>query len=131
MSEQGAEQRLDSWLWAARFFKTRALARKAVDGGHVEVNGVAAKPARRLAVGDRLDIRTPGGHFTVDVEALSAQRRPAAEARALYEETPESRAARERAAAERRQQRTSVVFDRERPDRRKRRAYIRFHRGED
>lgn len=128
MPDRNEHQRIDAWLWAARFFKTRSLARKAVVGGHVVVNGVAAKPAKSIAAGDRLAIRTAAERYMVDVMALAAQRRPAPEARALYRETPESRLARERAALERRQGRAAVVFDSERPDRRQRRAYIRFRR---
>lgn len=121
-------QRLDRWLWAARFFKTRSLARRALGAGKVELNGARAKPAKTVAPGDTLTIRCPAGTFTVVVQALNEQRRPAREAVALYEETPASATAREREAAERRARRAAVVFDRERPDRRARRAYIRFRR---
>lgn len=121
-------QRLDRWLWAARFFKTRSLARKAVAAGHVELNDQPAKPAKAVAIGDRLTIRTPAGRYVVHVVALSERRGPAAEARALFRETPESEAAREREALERRQRRAEVTFDRGRPDRRQRRASIRFRR---
>ncbi|MDZ7830001.1 MAG: RNA-binding S4 domain-containing protein [Halofilum sp. (in: g-proteobacteria)] len=128
MADANDSQRLDSWLWVARFFKTRSLARKAVTGGHVTVNGANAKPARAVGAGDRLAITTPGGRFVVDVLALAAQRGPAAEARELYRETVASREAREKAAEEHRQRRSGVVFDRERPDRRQRRAWIRLRR---
>lgn len=121
-------QRVDRWLWAARFFKTRALARKAIDAGKVEVNDARAKPARNIGVGDRLRIGTPAATFEVVVDALNRQRRPAAEARQLYTETEESRIAREREAEARRERRAAVVFDRGRPDRRERRASIRFRR---
>ena len=89
-------QRLDKWLWAARFFKTRSLAATAVDGGKVKWNGRPAKPAHPVKPGDVLEIGAPGGHFVVRVLALNEQRRPAPEARALYDETPDSLAARER-----------------------------------
>lgn len=121
-------QRVDRWLWAARFFRTRALARKAIDAGKVEVNGARAKPARTIGVGDRLRIGTPAATFEVIVDALNGQRRPAPEARQLYTETEESRVAREREAEARRERRAAVVFDRGRPDRRERRASIRFRR---
>ena len=121
-------QRIDRWLWAARFFKTRALARKAIDAGKVEVNGARAKPARNIGAGDRLRIATPAATFEVAVDALNTQRRPAPEARQLYTETEESRVAREREAEARRERRAAVVFDRGRPDRRERRASIRFRR---
>ena len=87
--------RLDKWLWAARFFKTRALASEAIDGGHVRLNGNPVKPAREVKPGDRLDITAAEQHWTVDVVALNEQRRPAPEARQLYAETPESLARRE------------------------------------
>ena len=124
-------QRVDRWLWAARFFKTRRLASEAVKAGRVEVNDARAKPARNLEPGDCLQVSTPAATYTVVVRALNMQRRPAPEARLLYEETPESRVAREREAAERRARREAVVFDRARPDRRQRRAAIRFRKHRD
>jgi len=94
--------RLDKWLWAARFYKTRALATEAVNGGRVHVNGQAAKPAKGVKEGDRLEISVGQSRFVVDVLALSDKRGPAAEAARLYAETDESRVARERAAELRR-----------------------------
>lgn len=94
--------RLDKWLWAARLFKTRALAAVAVTHGRVEVNGQPCKPARELKPGDRLRLRQGNEERLLDVLALSAVRGPAAAAQALYAETAESIAARERAAAARR-----------------------------
>lgn len=95
--------RLDKWLWAARWFKTRALAAEAVAGGRVLVGGQTAKPGRELRPGDRVELRQPGWPpRALLVRALSAVRGPAPAARALYEETPESLAARERAAEARR-----------------------------
>jgi ribosome-associated heat shock protein Hsp15 len=87
--------RIDKWIWAARFFKTRSAATEAVAGGHVKVNGARAKPSREVAVGERVEVRTSADRWTVDVRALADRRGPAAAARALYEETPESAAARE------------------------------------
>lgn len=89
--------RLDKWLWAARFFKTRALAAEAVDKGSVLVNGQAAKRSRELRSGDALQLRGTGGAppFTCRVLALSAQRGPAPTAQTLYEETAESQVARQ------------------------------------
>lgn len=87
-------QRIDKWLWAARFFKARSLAAAAVDGGRVKWNGQQVKPARELQPGDRLDIAVGEARWTVIVQGLSAQRRPAPEARLLYEETAESAARR-------------------------------------
>ena len=92
---------MDKWLWAARFFKTRALAARACDLGRVESNGHPAKPAREVRVGDRLKIRTESNVYEADVLALSEIRGPAAAARALYLETPASAAAHARAAEER------------------------------
>lgn len=86
--------RIDKWLWAARFFKTRSLANQAIEGGHVKLNGQAVKPARELRIGDSLDIVAGGAHWTVTVRGLNEQRRPAVEAQQLYEETPESSARR-------------------------------------
>lgn len=94
--------RLDKWLWAARFFKTRALAAEEADRGRVQVNGANAKPAREVRVGDRIRLRQGVIERTVDVLALSSIRGPAPVAQALYKETAESTAARERAAAARR-----------------------------
>lgn len=128
-TRQGS-QRLDRWLWAARFFKTRSLARKAVTSGHVAVNGEKARPAKTVTAGDRLDITTPAARFEVLVLALNEQRRPAPEARQLYEESAESVAHRRREAELRRQRRAGVVFDRARPDRRLRRVQRRLRRGE-
>ncbi len=87
--------RIDKWLWAARFFKTRSLATDAVSGGKVKLNGAPTKPARDVKPGDRLDIANSETRWTVTVLALSDKRGPASEARLLYEETPESIAARE------------------------------------
>ncbi|MEN8219657.1 MAG: S4 domain-containing protein [Pseudomonadota bacterium] len=90
--------RLDKWLWAARFFKTRSLATDAVSGGKVHLNQQRIKPAKEVHVGDELIIRTGYVERTVVVRALSKQRRPAKEAVLLYEETPESIQRREQAA---------------------------------
>ncbi|MDR1934424.1 MAG: RNA-binding S4 domain-containing protein, partial [Candidatus Accumulibacter sp.] len=89
------KQRIDKWLWAARFFKTRPLAVEALHAGHVRWNGEIPKPAREIRPGDTLDIALGPFRWTVIVRALGEQRRPAAEARQLYEETAESRARRE------------------------------------
>ena len=91
-----ARQRIDKWLWAARFFKTRNLAAAAVDGGKVKWNGQQVKPARDLQPGDELEIVAGEVRWTVIVQGLNAQRRPAAEARLLYEETADSTARRAR-----------------------------------
>jgi ribosome-associated heat shock protein Hsp15 len=94
-------QRLDKWLWAARFFKTRSLAAEAVSGGKIKLNGSTAKPAKEIRAGDLLDISIGHQQWMVQVNALNEYRRPAAEAQALYSETEESRTRRMQAAAER------------------------------
>ena len=97
--------RIDRWLWAARFFKTRGNAAEAVSGGKVHVNGRRVKPSRLVRPGDRLEIQRSGQRWVVTVRALSARRGPAEVARTLYEETAESRAAREAAREARRRER--------------------------
>ncbi len=87
--------RVDKWLWAARFFKTRSLATEAIHGGHVRLNGSPVKPARDLRLGDTVDITVGHQHWTVVVRGLNEQRRPASEAQMLYEETEASRSRRE------------------------------------
>ena len=98
----GERIRVDKWLWAARLVKTRALAADAVKAGRVKVNGVAAKPSKEVGAGDRLELRTGPVRMTVDVRGIAPRRGPASEAALLYEETGESRDARERHAQERR-----------------------------
>lgn len=93
--------RIDKWLWAARFFKTRALATKACDLGRIESNGVQAKPAREVKVGDKLRVKNEGGEFSIDVLGVSEIRGPAAAAQTLYSESEASRDLRMKVAAER------------------------------
>jgi len=93
--------RVDKWLWAARFCKTRSAATDAVAGGHVHVNDAAVKPSRELVVGDRVEITLHDRRWTVVVTGLADRRGPASVAATLYEETPESVAERERRSAER------------------------------
>jgi ribosome-associated heat shock protein Hsp15 len=94
--------RIDKWLWAARFFKTRELASKACEMGRIESNGVRAKPAREVRAGDMLRIKNEATEFAIEVLALSQQRGPAAVAQTLYRETEASAEARRKAAEERR-----------------------------
>ncbi len=96
-------QRLDKWLWAARFFKTRNLAIEAINGGKVHVDGQRVKPSRAIRPGTEVQVRKGPYDFTVIVQGLSSQRRPAPEAALLYEETAESRAGREARMEQRRQ----------------------------
>jgi ribosome-associated heat shock protein Hsp15 len=117
----GADVRLDVWLWAARFFRTRPLAKQAIAAGRVQVGGQDAKPARVVRIGDELAIRRGEDRFVVTVAGLSASRGSAPVAQALYVETAESRAARERAAAERRAASTGYRPPATKPDKRARR----------
>ena len=119
--------RIDKWLWAARFFKTRALASKACDLGRILAAGVRAKPARELHAGDRLRIENEGGAFEVEVLGLSEMRGPAAVAQKLYQETDSSRAARLKLAEERKaMQEFTPLPPTRRPTKRDRRRIIQF-----
>ncbi|HVU46565.1 MAG TPA: RNA-binding S4 domain-containing protein [Terracidiphilus sp.] len=118
--------RIDKWLWAARFFKTRALASRACDLGRIESNGVKAKPAREVRVGDRLRIENDGGVFEVAVLATSEVRGPAAVAQTLYRESDASREARMKLAEERRAMQQMMPLPERRPNKRDRRRIIQF-----
>ena len=118
--------RLDKWLWAARFFKTRALAVKACDNNRVKLRDQPAKPAREVKVGDHLSATTDGGTFTVEVLALSDVRGPAAVAQALYRETQESVAARAKEAEQRKSNPWFELDRTERPTKRDRRDLTRL-----
>lgn len=93
--------RLDKWLWAARFYKTRSLARQAIEAGHVRANGVSAKPSRAARIGDLIEITRGESLLECEIRALATQRGPARVAAALYQETDQSIARREQLAAER------------------------------
>lgn len=124
--------RIDKWLWAARFYKTRALAVDDLVLGRVEINGQAAKPAREVKVGDCVSVRRDALTRVVIVRGLSALRGPAPVAQQLYEETPESAAARERAATQRRYAREPALsIEQGRPTKRGRRALDQAQRGWD
>jgi len=118
--------RLDKWLWAARFFRTRTLAAKACDLGRVEAQDQTARSSREVRVGDRLIIQTEGGRFEVDVLALSEMRGPASVAQTLYRETEASRDARQRFAEERRAGLHFTPAPAGRPSKRDRRKIHRF-----
>ena len=121
--------RLDKWLWAARFYKTRSLAADEADRGRVSVNGQAAKPARELRVGDRVALRQGGVERVVDVLVLGTIRGPAPVAQTLYRETPESVAARERAAEARRlHPEPATAIEQGRPTKRDRRRLADWNR---
>ena len=118
--------RSDIWLWAARFFKTRALAKRACELGRIESNGQPAKPAREVRVGDRLRVTTEGGDFQVEVLLLSAVRGPAPVARGLYFETEASRELRKKLADERKAMKQFEELPAGRPSKRERRKIIQF-----
>ena len=119
--------RIDKWLWAARFFKTRSVATRACDLGRVESNGQRAKPARDVKVGDMLQVKTEGGDFQIEVLGLSDIRGPAAAAQLLYKETDASRELRRKVAEERK---NLPEWEREgQPSKRDRRRIIRFRQG--
>jgi len=121
--------RLDKWLWAARFFKTRSLAAEAVTGGKVTIHGDRAKPARPLQVGDVVAIRLGPYEHVIRVRELSARRGPASVAATLYEETPESLAARTKLAEQLRLSPAPLVYeDKGRPTKRDRREIDKWRR---
>jgi ribosome-associated heat shock protein Hsp15 len=113
--------RLDRWLWAARFYKTRSLASEAIAGGKVQVNGDRAKRSRPLQVGDEIRVRQGPYEHRVVVRGLSAKRGPAPEAAKLYEERAESRAAREAMAIQLKSLHSAFATDKGRPTKRERR----------
>ena len=112
--------RVDKWLWAARFFKTRALAQRACELGRIVANGHEAKPSRELHVGDRLHIRNEAGDFHIEVRVLSEIRGPAAVAQTLYYEPQESRELRQKIAEERRAMMQQGLLSEGKPSRRDR-----------
>jgi len=118
--------RMDKWLWAARFFKTRAQAARACELGRIQSNGQQAKCAREVRVGDRLRVTNEGGDFQVEVLLLSEVRGPASVAQTLYRETDESRELRQKLAEERKAMRQFEVLPEGRPSKRDRREIIRF-----
>jgi ribosome-associated heat shock protein Hsp15 len=118
--------RIDKWLWAARFFKTRALAIKACDIGRIEINGVRAKPAREVRAGSMVRVENEGGIFQIEVLQLSEMRGPAAVAQTLYKETDASRNARLKLAEERKAMQQYAPLPEHRPSKRDRRRIIQF-----
>jgi ribosome-associated heat shock protein Hsp15 len=122
--------RLDKWLWVARFYKTRSLASEAIAGGKVQVNGDRAKRARPVQVGDEIRIRQGPYEHQIVVRELSSRRGPAPEAARLYEERPESRAARETMALQLKTLHSAFVPEKGRPTKRDRREIERWKRGE-
>jgi ribosome-associated heat shock protein Hsp15 len=118
--------RIDKWLWAARFYKTRALASKACDLGRILSNGHEAKPSRELRVGDYLVVKNEGGDFQIEVLALSQMRGPAVVAQTLYRESEASKEARAKAASERKAMQQFAPLPERRPSKRDRRRIISF-----
>ena len=118
--------RIDKWLWAARFFKTRSMAGRACELGRIASHGQPTKPAREVKIGDTLQVTNEGGQFEVEVLALSEVRGPASVAQTLYRETEQSRQQRAKAAAERKAMREFEQLPTGRPDKRDRRRIIQF-----
>jgi ribosome-associated heat shock protein Hsp15 len=120
-SGEEQHQRLDKWLWAARFFKTRPLAVEAINGGKVHVDGQRTKPGRSVRPGTRLSIHKGQLEWQIEVRAVSKQRRPASEAALLFEEDETSRLRRQEMTRERRETQPSLRTERGRPTKRDRR----------
>ena len=118
--------RMDKWLWAARFFKTRALAARACNLNRIQFNGQPAKPAREVRIGDMLQVTNEGGDFQVEVLLLSDVRGPAVVAQTLYRETEASRELRLKAAAERKAMKQFEELPAGRPSKRDRRHIVQF-----
>lgn len=127
-SDEITRVRLDKWLWAARFFKTRGLAAQAIETGKVQVNGERAKRAKQLQVGDELRVRLGPYHHIVKVRAVSEHRGPATVAATLFEETEESRKAREAMQLQVRVAQSAPGYDRGRPSKKDRRDIERLRR---
>lgn len=129
MSSEDKRIRLDKWLWAARFYKTRAMAAAAVSGGKIDINGDRAKPAKAVKEGDRLVLRIGACEWDITIAAPSERRGPASEAQKLYAETQQSRDARTVKAEQLKTERQSVpMFAKGRPTKRERRNIIKFTR---
>jgi len=127
-----ARMRLDKWLWAARFYKTRQLAVEAINGGHVHLAGQRAKPGREIQVGSTLQIHKGGLDWDIEVQVLPRQRRPASEAAAFYTESEDSRARREQRQAELRAARQAMPLQTSgKPSKRDRRLIHRFKQVSD
>ncbi len=120
--------RLDKWLWAARFFKTRALATEAVNGGKVHLNDNRVKPGREVKVGDQLTVHRGGYAYEITVLDINKQRRPAKEAQLLYEESEDSIEKREKQAEMQRLAASSRPSPDRRPNKRERRHIVKFTR---
>ncbi|MEN0613552.1 ribosome-associated heat shock protein Hsp15 [Klebsiella indica] len=130
MKEKSVEAiRLDKWLWAARIYKTRALAREMIEGGKVHYNGQRSKPGKVVELNATLMLRQGNDERTIVVKGISGQRRPASEAVALYEETAESIEKREKMALARKMNALTMPHPDRRPDKKERRDLMRFKHG--
>ena len=131
MKEKSIEGvRLDKWLWAARFYKTRALAREMIEGGKVHYNGQRSKPSKVVELNAQLTLRQGNDERTVVIKAITEQRRPATEAVVLYEETAESIEKREKVALARKLNALTMPHPDRRPDKKERRDLMRFKYGD-
>lgn len=132
MNDSSKRVRLDKWLWAARFYKTRSIAKQAIEGGKVHYNGARCKVSKEVELGALLTLRTGWDEREVEVLALSDQRRGAPEAALLYRETDDSIAQRERRAAERKALGPAAgIISNERPTKKQRRQIHRFREQQD
>ncbi|WP_395490003.1 ribosome-associated heat shock protein Hsp15 [Cedecea davisae] len=130
MKDKTAEGvRLDKWLWAARFYKTRAVAREMIEGGKVHYNGQRSKPSKLVELNAVLTLRQGNDERTVNILAITEQRRPATEATQLYEETTESIAKREKVALARKMNALTMPHPDRRPDKKERRDLMKFKHG--
>ncbi|MEO3991630.1 ribosome-associated heat shock protein Hsp15 [Pseudocitrobacter cyperus] len=128
--KSAAGVRLDKWLWAARFYKTRALAREMVDGGKVHYNGQRSKPSKIVELNAQITLRQGNDERVVVVKNITEQRRPASEAMLLYEETAESIEKREKVALARKLNALTMPHPDRRPDKKERRDLMRFKYGD-
>lgn len=131
MKQQPAQDvRLDKWLWAARFYKTRALAREMIEGGKVHYNGQRSKPSKLVELNATITLRQGNDERTVIIKGITEQRRPATEAVELYEETAESVEKREKMAQARKLNALTMPHPDRRPDKKERRSLMKFKYGD-
>ncbi|WP_312981915.1 ribosome-associated heat shock protein Hsp15 [Atlantibacter sp.] len=126
-----SEVRLDKWLWAARFYKTRAIAREMIEGGKVHYNGQRTRPSKNVELDAEIVLRQGNDQRTVIVKRITDQRRPASEAVLLYEETAQSVENREKLALARKMNALTMPHPERRPDKKERRDLIKFKYGDD
>jgi len=124
------QQRIDKWLWAARFYKTRSLATEAVSGGKVHLNNERIKPSRNIKVGDHLKVTRGQYEFSITVDGLNAQRRPAKEAECLYTESIESIEKRRELSLSLKAINANMPYSESRPSKKQRRQIVKFKRSE-